>query len=197
MPRSGRGDPVPPAQCSPADAHSRGPALASGWTFQVTAVELARRKSDGLEAGILWAIVRPAREDGVRPIGGIEPQIDGPGVSHPNAAEHRIGGEHPSQRGLGLTSVVKHIFIDDRSVGAMKFSVLQIAVINAVVEVAGMVLRRDEVDSIDAVGRIPGVTVDISESRQGQKFSGVRPVVAFIGRGENRRTSRFTAREKS
>ena len=82
----------------------------------------------------------------------------------------------PFEDGRGMGGIV----IDDRSIRTIQFAALDKAVIDVVVEIARMMLGREEIDSVLAVAGIFCVSVYVSEFCFRQEFSPIGPVVAII-----------------
>ncbi|MNI90177.1 hypothetical protein D3C73_1476680 [compost metagenome] len=57
---------------------------------------------------------------------------------------------------------------------------LDVAVVDAVVEVAGVVVRGDQVDPVRAVADIAGVTVDVADFGAGEELAAVAPGAAVV-----------------
>ena len=83
--------------------------------------------------------------------GAVESQIASPATRQNFAIDRCAGREHLSQLGRGRCRGSENVVIDNRAVGAVDAATTDKAMIDAVVEVARMMLGGDEVDAVAIV----------------------------------------------
>src|ERR1019366_8887153 len=101
--------------------------------------------------GVAGFVVGPAGNQSDRPAGAVDVQIHRPGVGHRLAVPDAAGGEDLGQFRLRHAAAVEDIAVDYGPVGPVQLPVPHVAVVDAV-EVARMMLGRDEVNAVDPVG---------------------------------------------
>src|SRR5271157_1475275 len=115
------------------------------------------------ELAILRLVVGPGGNQSQRPASGVQMHSDCPGMGHRVAVENTARGKDFGQLRLGPAVAIENVAVDDRAVGAVELAALDVSVINAVVEIPRVMLGRQEIDTIDAVGGVLDVAVDVAE----------------------------------
>src|SRR6516162_3281103 len=115
------------------------------------AVEAGVEKPVIVEIRVLWIVVGPAGQQAIGVAVAVDREVGIPAVRHFFAVNHCVGGKHRSEIGSFRGRRIEDVFIDNGSVGTVSFAALYVAVVNAVVVVARVVLGGDKIDAIAAV----------------------------------------------
>ena len=129
----------------------RAPGLYQPMCLPCSAVEPRTEKPVIAEIAVRRFVVGPAREHSVWMACAVESQIACPASRQNFALDRGAGREHLSQLGRGRCRGSENVVIDNRAVGAVDAATTDKAMIDAVVEVARMMLGGDEVDAVAIV----------------------------------------------